>query len=355
MTPQERPMNASTQYAMTTRTMPIRSARPTMQALVYRKYGAPEVVGLASVAKPVPSDHEVLIRVRATTVSTADWRARTLAMPPGFAILGRLFFGVFGPRKKVLGTELAGEIEAIGKGVTRFQVGESVFAFCEAGYGAHAQYRTMSETGLVARKPAALSFEQAAALSFGGTTAHHFLARKGRIARGDKVLVVGASGAVGSAAVQLARHFGADVTGVTSTANVDLVRSLGAQHVVDYTKDDFARSGETYDIILDTTGSAPLSRAEASLKPGGRLLVVLSSSFGQALGLARPAKGSGKKVIAGVAVGTPDQLQFLAKLAEAGEFVPVIDRVYPWERAAEAHARVDSGRKTGSVVLTVGA
>lgn len=346
-------MNASPRFPETTPTAP-RAARPTMQALVYETYGAPEVVRLATVPKPTPRDHEVLIRIRATTVSTADWRARTLAMPTGFGIMGRLFFGVFAPRKKVLGTELAGEIEAIGKAVTRFKVGDPVFAFTGAGYGCHAQYRTMSETGLIARKPSEMSFEQAAALSFGGTAALHFLETKGKIAHGDKVLIVGAAGAIGSAAVQIARHFGADVTGVCSTANVDRVRSIGAQRVVDYTKEDFTQNGETYDIILDATGSAPLSRCERSLKSGGRLLVVLSSSLWQAIGMARPAKHSGKKVITGVATVSSENLSFLGRLAEAGEFKPVIDSIYPWERAAEAHARVDTGRKNGSVVLTVG-
>lgn len=347
-------MNAMAEFTTTTSAKPAAvSARPTMRALVYEQYGPPEVVGLASVAKPVPKAHEVLIRVRATTVSTADWRARSLAMPPGFGIMGRLFFGVVAPRKPILGTELAGEIEAVGKKVTRFRVGETVFAFPGGAYGAHAQYRTMSETGPIARKPALLSFEQAAALSFGGTAALHFLVGKAKIARGDKVLIVGASGAIGSAAVQLARHFGADVTGVCSTANVALVRSLGAHRVIDYTKEDFTRSGDAYDIILDATGSAPLSRSESSLKPGGRLLVVLSSSLAQSIGMARPAKGSGKKVIAGVAGATAADLAFLAQLADQGAFAPVIDQVYPWDRATEAHARVDSGRKRGTVVLTV--
>lgn len=325
-----------------------------MQALVYTQYGPPEVVALAEVPKPTPRDHEVLIRVRATTVSTADWRARTLAMPPGFGLMGRLFFGVFGPRKKVLGTELAGEIELIGKAVTRFQVGDWVVAFTDVGFGAHAQYCVMPETGAIVRKPARLSVEQAAAMSFGATTALHFL-RKGKIARGDKVLVVGASGAVGSAAVQLARHFGADVTGVCRSANVELVRSLGAHQVIDYTQEDFTQNGETYDIILDATGSAPLSRCERSLKPGGRLLIILSASLAQSIGLAWPAKGSGKKAIAGVASVTAGDMEFLAGIAEAGAFVPVVDCVYPWERAAEAHARVETGRKRGSVVLTLGA
>jgi NADPH:quinone reductase-like Zn-dependent oxidoreductase len=205
---------------------------------------------------------------------------------------------------------------------------------------------------MIALKPANLSFEEAAALSFGGTTALPFLRDKAGIKHGDRVLVVGASGAVGSAAVQIARHFGAEVTGVCSAANRDLVLSLGAGRVIDYTKEDFTKAGETYDIILDTTGSAPFSRCEPVLRPGGRLLVVLGS-FADAVGLKRPPKASGKKVFAGVAKEKVEDMQLLADLAESGAFRPVVDRSYPFANAAEAHAYVDTGRKRGSVVLTV--
>lgn len=324
-----------------------------MKAIVYTKYGPPDVVRPAVVAKPIPRDNEVLIRIYATTVTTADWRARSLRLPPGFGPLGRLVFGIFKPRQPILGTELAGVVEAVGKAVTRFRVGDEVFAFTGAGCGCHAEYRTIPEAGRIALKPANLSFEEAASLSFGGTTALDFLRDKAGIRRGDRVLVVGASGGVGTAAVQIARHFGAEVTGVCSTANLELVRAIGASRVIDYTREDFATTGETYDIILDTTGTAPLARCEQALKPGGRLLVVLGT-FAQALGMERPSKASGKKVIAGVAAERADDLRFLARLAEAGEFTPVIDRSYPLESAAEAHAYVDTGRKRGSVVLTVG-
>ncbi len=323
-----------------------------MKAVVYTKYGPPEVVALAEAPKPTPKVREVLIRVRATTVTTGDWRARSLEMPPGFGLLGRLVFGVFGPRKPILGTELAGEIEAVGKAVTRFKPGEQVFAFAGASFGCHAEYRTISEAGMMALKPANLSFGEAAALSFGGTTALSFLQAKGGVKRGDKVLIVGASGGVGTAAVQIAKHFGAEVTGVCSTANLDLVRSIGADKVIDYTREDFAKNGETYDIIFDTTGTTSFSRCGSALKEGGRLLLVLAS-FAQTLGMERPSKASGKKVIAGVAAARPEDLRCLAHLAEAGEFKPVIDRVYPLEKAAEAHAYVDKGRKRGNVVMTI--
>lgn len=323
-----------------------------MKAIVYTNYGPPNVVALAEVPKPTPKDHEVLVRIHATTVTAGDWRARSLNMPAGFGFLGRLVFGVFGPRKPILGTELAGEVEAVGRAVTRFKTGDQVFAFTGASYGCHAEYRTMPEEGLIARKPENLSFEEAASLSFGGMNALGFLRDKAGIKRGDRVLVVGASGGVGTAAVQLAKHFGAEVTGVCSTANLDLVRSIGADKVIDYTREDFAKSGETYDIILDTTGTVPFARCESSLKQGGRLVAV-QGSFAQALGLERPSKASGKKVIASVVAMKVDGMQLLAQLAATGELKPVIDRSYPLAKAAEAHGYVDKGHKRGSVVLSV--
>lgn len=323
-----------------------------MKAIVYTNYGPPNVVALAEVPKPTPKDHEVLVRIHATTVTAGDWRARSLTMPAGFGFLGRLVFGVFGPRKPILGTELAGEVEAVGRAVTRFKTGDQVFAFTGASYGCHAEYRTLPEAGLIARKPENLSFEEAASLSFGGMNALGFLRDKAGIKRGDRVLVVGASGGVGTAAVQLAKHFGAEVTGVCSTANLDLVRSIGADQVIDYTREDFAKSGETYDIILDTTGTVPFARCESSLKQGGRLVAV-QGSFAQALGLERPSKASGKKVIASVVAMKVDGIQLLAQLAATGELKPVIDRSYPLAKAAEAHGYVDKGHKRGSVVLSV--
>ena len=323
-----------------------------MKAIVYHRYGPPNVVAFVEVPRPTPKDNEVLIRIHATTVTTGDWRARSLHLPGGFGFMGRLVFGVFGPRQPILGTELAGIVETVGKAVKLFKVGDEVFAFPGASYGSHAEYRAMAEDGLIAIKPANLSFEEAAALSFGGTNALKFLRDKADIKQGDKVLIVGASGGVGTAAVQIARHFGAEITGVCSTANIALVRSIGANKVIDYGKEDFAKRGETYDIILDTTGTVPFARCEHVLKPGGRLVVV-QGTLAQALGIGRPSKASGKKVIAGVVTPRVEDLQFLARLAEAGEFKPVIDRSYPLEHAAEAHAYVDKGRKRGNVVMTV--
>ena len=322
-----------------------------MKAAIYRTYGAPDVVKIENVDKPKPTKNEVLIKIHGTTVSSADWRVRSLVMPKGFGQIARPVFGLFGPRQPILGSELAGEIDAVGVNVTRFKVGDHVVAYPGIGMGCHAEYRTMPEVGRIVLKPATLSFEEAAAMSFGGATALHFLRDVAGIDRGEMVLVIGASGAVGSAAVQLAKSFGAAVTGVCSTSNLDLVRSIGADRVVDYTKEDFTRSGETYDIILDTVGHASFAACKHSLRDKGRLLLVVAS-LPQMLAALGPKSGN-KKVYAGPAKETVEHLLFLKRLAEAGQFRPVIDQSYPLERIAEAHARVDSGRKKGSVVITV--
>jgi NADPH:quinone reductase-like Zn-dependent oxidoreductase len=306
---------------------------------------------MRQVPTPAPKDNEVLIRIRATTVSAGDWRARSLAMPRGFGLLGRLVFGVFRPRQPILGTELAGEIAAVGRSVTKFKVGDRVFAFPGGRMGCYAEYRTMPEDGPIALKPANLSYEEAAALSFGGSTALDFF-RRAKLQSGETVLVNGASGAVGTAAVQLAKHFGARVTGVTSSANLDLVKSIGADSVIDYTKQDFTRNGETYDVIVDTVGTVPFSRSSGSLKPKGRLLVVLGTLADLLLAPFVSLTG-GKKVVAGPAAEKPEYVRLLAELAQAGRYKPVIDRRYPLEQIVAAHAYVDSGRKRGSVVVTV--
>lgn len=322
-----------------------------MKAATYKSYGPPSVVVLTEVPMPRPDPHEVLIRIHASTVSSADWRARSLVMPAGFGWMARPVFGMFGPRQPILGTELAGEIVAIGKDVTLFKAGDLVFAYTGARYGSHAEYRVMSERGLVMHKPANLSFDEAAALSFGGTTALHFLKAKGGIKTGDNVLIIGASGCVGSAAVQLAKHFGATVTGVCSTANLALVRKIGADAVIDYTVQDFTGTSQTFDIILDTTGTAPYSRCGHLLKPGGRLLIV-HGTLAQTIGIGGPSRSSGHRSIGGVANVTVGDLRQLADMALAGIFRPIIDRSYPLENVVEAHAYVDQGHKRGSVVLT---
>lgn len=321
-----------------------------MKAAIYRRYGPPEVIRIEDVEKPTPKPNEVLVKVRATTVSTGDWRARSLSMPPGFGPFAPLVFGVVGPRQPILGTELSGEVDAVGANVSRFKVGDAVFAFPSFAMGAHAEYLALPQNGMIALKPPRLSFAEAAALSFGGVTALQFLRDRAKVRAGDKVLVIGASGSVGSAAVQLAKHFGAEVTGVCSTAKVELVRSIGADHVIDYTQEDFIRSGGSYDIICDTIGATSYARCEKALRPGGRLLLV-ASGLRQVLGAGE--KPNWKAVVAGTGNATVEHLLTLKGLAEAGRFKPVIDCRLPFEQIVEAHRRVDTGRKSGSVVVLV--
>jgi len=328
-----------------------------VKAYTYDRFGPPEVLALKEVPTPAPGDHEVLVRIRATTVTAGDWRVRSLEVPRGFGLLSRLALGITGPRQPILGSELSGEIEATGRAVTRFRVGDEVFGFTGTRLGCHAEYRCLPEEGhgrkgeAVALKPAGLGHGEAAALSFGGTTALSFL-RKAKLQRGEKVLVVGAAGGVGSAAVQLARHLGARVAGVCSTANLALVRSIGAEQVFDYTREDFTRSGERYDVIMDTAGTAPFSRCGGSLAEGGRLLVVLGS-LPEMLRAPWVSLTTRKKVIGGVASWGVEDLRFLATLAEAGQFRPVIDRRYRFHEMVEAHRHVDAGHKRGNVVVTV--
>ena len=322
-----------------------------MKAIVYERYGPPEVLELKEVAKPTPRDNEVLIKTYATTVTSADWRVRSLNVPTGFGLLTRLVFGVSKPKQPILGSELAGVIESVGKDIRKFKVGDQVFAFSDASMGCHAEYKCMPQDGAVVLKPPSLSYDEAAALSFGGTTALDFL-RRGKLQSGEKVLVNGASGGVGTAAVQLARHFGANVTGVCSTTNMELVRSLGASQVIDYTKEDFTQNGETYDVIVDTVGTAPFSRSKDSLRAGGRLLMVLAG-LPDMLQIPWVSMTSSKKAIAGPSAVRAEDLRFLAGLAQAGEFKPVIDRRYPFEQIAEAHRYVDTGRKKGNVIITL--
>jgi NADPH:quinone reductase-like Zn-dependent oxidoreductase len=322
-----------------------------MKAIVYERYGPPDVLELKEVEKPIPKDNEVLIKIHATTVTSGDWRARSLDVPIGFGLISRLVFGISRPRQPILGTELAGEIESVGKDVTKFKVGDQVFAFSGARMGCYAEYKCMPEDGAVTLKPPNLTYDEAAAISFGGTTALNFF-RRGKLQSGERVLVNGASGGVGTASVQLAKHFGADVTGVCSTTNVELVRSLGATHVIDYTKEDFTQNGETYDVIVDTVGTAPFSRSKDSLKEGGRLLLVLGG-LPDMLQIPWVSITSSKKIIAGPAAERVDDLRFLAELAQTGKFRPVIDRRYPFEQIVEAHRYIDTGRKKGNVIITL--
>jgi len=322
-----------------------------MRAVVYEQYGGPEVLRFTEIATPVPGASEVLIGIHATTVASADWRVRSLDVPPGFGLLARLALGITGPRQPLLGTELSGVVTSVGSDVTRFKPGDAVFAFPGVAMRCHAEYRCMSQDAAIVRKPANISHEEAAALSFGGTTALHFV-RKAKLAAGEQVLVNGASGSVGVAAVQLAKHFGAEVTAVCSAGNAGLVRSLGATHVIDYTTEDFTRNGRTYDVIIDTAGTAPFRRSRASLREGGRLLVVLGG-MRDLLSIPWIALTDSRKVIGGTASGSAADLRLLAELVEREELKPVIDRTYRFDELIEAHRYVDTGRKKGSVVITL--
>jgi NADPH:quinone reductase-like Zn-dependent oxidoreductase len=306
-----------------------------MKAAVYTRYGPPEVLHIAEVEKPVPQGGEILVRVHATTVSAGDRRSRAFDVPRWQWLPARLYLGVTGPKRGILGLELAGEVAEVGAGVRRFRPGDPVFAFAGFGFGAYAEYRCLPESGkptngMVAIKPATLSYEEAAAVPVGGLTAQAFL-RHGHLQRGQQVLIYGASGSVGTYAVQLARALGADVTGVCSTANLDLVRSLGAGRVIDYTREDLAAIEERFDLVFDAVGKAPASAKKGLLKPNGRFLSVAGSP-----GL------------------EPDDLVRLKELVEAGKVRAVIDRSYPLEQIVEAHRYVDQGHKRGNVVITVG-
>lgn len=320
---------------------------PMMKAWICRGYGGPEVLALEDRPRPVPRDDEILVRIRATTVASGDMRVRTMKLPPGYDVIGRLVFGLRRPRQPILGTELAGTIEAAGKNVRTFCPGDAVIGFPGGSMGCHAEYRILKADGPIAPKPERLSFEEAAGLFFGGTTALHFL-RKAGLAAGETILVIGASGAVGSAMVQLATHMGAIVTGVTSTRNVALVRSLGARDVIDYTKQDFLAAGRTYDVVADTVGASSFAKCRPVLAEHGRYLAI-AGGLGDLF-----VRGSGtKKSIAGPASERPEDIRELARLADIGVLKPVVDRVYGFAQMAEAHAYVETGRKRGSVVVSV--
>ena len=313
-----------------------------MKAAVCTRYGPPEVLQIREVEKPIPTENQILVRIHATSVTSGDVRIRK-ADP----WIVRLFAGLTKPRASILGGEFAGEVEAVGKEVKRFKPGDQIYG---AGVRTYAEYTCLKEDGPRVTKPANLTFEEAAVIPFGSLSALHFL-RKGNIQKGQRVLIYGASGAVGTAAVQLAKYFGADVTGVCSGANVDLVKSLGAGHVIDYTKENFV-SPATYDLIFHTVGKISLSGVLKSLKHGG----VYASALFLAPILRKPRAwvAGRKRLIGGIAKPKADDLVFLRGLIEAGKLKAVIDRRYPLDQIVEAHRYVEGGHKKGNVVITVG-
>lgn len=330
-----------------------------MKAIVYKNYGSPEVLHLADVEKPLPRDNEVLIRVHATSVNFGDSMVRNFKaisprqfnMPFLFWLMAKISFGLNQPKITILGNEFAGEIEAVGNNVKKFKQGDQVFGYTGEKMGAYAEYLCMPENGTLAIKPTNLTFEEAAGIPYGALMALSLL-RRANIHPGQSVLINGASGGIGSAAVQIARYLGAEVTGVCSTPKVDFVKSLGAAKVIDYTKEDFTQNGETYDLIFDILGRSSFSRCKSSLKPNG-IHLFASFKMKQLLQMLWTSRSGGKKVICALGPGSVETLYSVKALIEAGKIKAFIDLSYPLERIAEAHAYVENGHKKGNVVISV--
>jgi NADPH:quinone reductase-like Zn-dependent oxidoreductase len=320
-----------------------------MKAAIYTRYGPPEVLQIKEIEKPVPKDNEVLVKVYSTTVTSGDARIRGLNVPFGFKLLVRIMFGFTGPRKPVPGFELAGKIEAVGTDVKEFTEGDEVFGSSE-NMSANAEYVAVPEEGAIAIRPSSMPFAESAAVSFGAISSLIYLRDFGNIQKREKVLINGASGALGIFAVQLGKHFGAEVTGVCSGLNAEMVKSLGANKVIDYTKEDFTQNGETYDIIFDTVGKISFSDCKASLKENGRFLMAVAGIPEYLQVLWTKISGS-RKAIAGVAFNTKKDLLFIKELIETGKLKTVIDKTYPLEEIAKAHAYVEKGHKKGNVVI----
>ncbi|OLO39342.1 NAD(P)-dependent alcohol dehydrogenase [Alkalihalophilus pseudofirmus] len=329
-----------------------------MKAVVCTKYGSPDVLELKEVKKPTPKEDEILIRIYATPVNYGDITARNFKnisprefnMPFLFWLLARISFGIRKPKKQILGSEFAGEIELIGKDVTRFKVGDQVFGYRGPSFGANAEYLCMPTDGLVAIKPVNMTYEEAATIPYGALTALNMF-RKVDIQSGQKVLINGASGGIGSAAVQLAKHFGAVVTGVCSTQKLEFVKALGADKVIDYTKEDFTKNGESYDLIFDILGKSSFSRCKNSLKQNGRYLLA-SFKMNQVIQMLWTSKIGGKKVICALSLEKIDDLILIKELIEAEKIKSFIDSRYPLVQTSEAHRYVETGHKKGSVVIT---
>jgi NADPH:quinone reductase-like Zn-dependent oxidoreductase len=325
-----------------------------MKAIVLTQYGSPDGLHLRELDKPTPRDDDVLIRVRASSVSAGDCEIRTLKFPLFIALPIRLMMGVVNPRNKILGQELAGDVEAVGKNVTRFKAGDAVFGTTGLAFGAHAEYVRLSikpgDAALV-HKPAIMSYDEAAVLPVGGLESLHFL-RKANLQRGETLLINGAGGSIGTFAVQLAKHYGLAVTAVDSTAKLDMLRSIGADHVIDYTREDFTLNGQRYDAIFDVVGKTHFERSIEALNPGGRYMIA-NPKLGQMVRAPGISRRTGKQIIIGSAEQTTEALLTLKELIEKGILKSVIDRRYPLEQTAEAHRYVEAGHKQGGVVITV--
>ncbi len=323
-----------------------------MKAVVWTKYGPPDVLQLKEVEKPSPKDNEVLVKVYATSVTAGDCEIRSSTGPIWLRLLTRIYNGLRKPKKiTILGQELAGEIVSVGKDLKLFNRSDQVFAATGFGFGAYAEYKCLPEDGMLAIKPANMTYEDAATVPIGGLTALHLL-RKGNIQNGQRVLIYGAGGSIGTIAIQLAKSFGAEVTGVDSTKKLDMLRSIGADQVIDYTQEDFTKSGETYDVIFDVVGKASFSGCIRSLEKKG---IYLLANPRLSLYIRRlwTLMTSSKKVISGLTSYKTENLIFLKELIEAGKIKSVIDRRYPLEQTAEAHRYVETGQKKGNVVITV--
>lgn len=327
-----------------------------MKAAIFTRYGPPEVLQIVELPRPEPGPGEVLIRVCYTTASAGDARVRGFNLPrPIFWVPGRLMLGVFRPRYRLLGVELSGVVEKVGEGVDKFAVGDEVFAHpgLKKGRGGYAEFIVMGQDETVAKKPTNLTLEESVCLPFGGLTAIYFLKKLGKSTQGQRVLVVGASGSVGSAAVQIAKHFGAHVTGVCSTANVELVRSLGADEVIDYKTESYTESGGPYDLVFDAVGATRFARCKRVMAERGVYLAAVMGAAEIFQMLWTPIFGK-RRVKSGVSEDTREDLLLVKELAESGEFVPVQDSVFGFEQIVDAHRRVDEWRKRGSVVVRVG-
>jgi NADPH:quinone reductase-like Zn-dependent oxidoreductase len=317
-----------------------------MKAAIFEKYGPPEVLQVKDITMPVPGDNEILVKVINCAVTAADCRIRGSNFPKGFTLLARLAFGVFKPRNKILGSCFSGLVTDVGSAVTKFKVGDVVFGMTGMKFGAYAEYIVIDENKTVLKKPVHLSFEDAAALSFGGTTALFFLRDKVKIQKGHKVLINGASGAVGTNAVQIAKYYGAEVTGVCSTTNVDFVKTLGADNIINYTNQDLLSVDDKYDVILDTVGNISIDNGLKLLTEKG-VFVVVVGALSDLLSL-------NKKVVKGTASEKVEDLNFLADLVEQNKLRVVIDKVYSFENIVEAHRYASTGHKRGNVILQIG-